>query len=77
MLFFLKRIGIDNSNTRQNLINATVDTHSADGELEKRLILAGSFWRDIMEVLVSKWSFKVWIGLHLKPILEGYRSRIQ
>lgn len=35
-LFFKKRIGIhkNNSNTRNNLINAIVETHIVDGELE-------------------------------------------
>lgn len=53
------------------MINAIVETHIENGELEKRLTLGRSFWQGVMKVKGVKWSLKACIELPLKSMLEG------
>ena len=68
--FFFLRINKDknNSNTKQTLLNR--DTR-CPRRIGKELILASSFWQGTVQVLAFKWSFRVYVGLPLKPMLEA------
>lgn len=60
----------NNSNTKQTLLNRDTRYPRRTG---KELILASSFWQGTVQVLAFKWSFRVYVGLSLKPMLGAGR----